>query len=413
MSGRTLLGTVTAGVAVVATLAGLLAPTPAGADPAVGAAGTDGTAADATRAELLDLYGSILDVIDAGVAQGVPVDRPASVDELARQLEHVPDADLVGLGALTDRVAGWDAATGSYASTASALATGAAPASGSSRPSARASMDSVAPAAGSTAAPAPSSSSAAALLVPAIPPPPLPFVPTAPVEATETQQCPEVPPGQDVGNRSIYLANVAKSAIAAVVRAIPAELHATVFLVTLTFPNPLKIAGELIKAAADIAARTLTWLRDIYWDCGGIDYINAGPAMENVAIQLYGLASQANNTINVVNEGLIVLDDQVAQLHQSEDRLQGMRIRQALAGPLTGVVNVAYVLPASEGGYLDRTPVGVQAIVDDTLAAARAARLPVSAAAMIYQVQAKVALAIGNYASAYRLFQRTYQSIGR
>lgn len=416
MNRRTILGSVVAAVTSVATMAALLAPTPAGADP--GDTAVDRSTADGTRAELLDLYGSILEVIDAGAELDLPFDRPASVDELARQLDRVPDADLAGLGALTDRVAGWDAAADSYASTANALTAG----SGSAPPSARASASaspspsassgartSAAPVAGPSAA----AGMASALLVPAIPPPPLPFVPTSPVEATETQDCPEVPPGQDVGNRSIYLSNVATSAISAVVRAIPAELHATVFLVTLTFPNPLKIAGELIKGAAEIATRTLEWLRDIYWDCGGVDYINAGPTMENAAIQLYGLADQTNGTVNVVNEGLIVLSDQVDELHRSEDRLQGMRIRQALAGPLTGVVNVAYVLPASEGGFLDRAPVGVQAIVDETLAAARAARLPVSAAAIIYQAQAKVALAVGNYAAAYRSFQRTYQSIGR
>lgn len=342
--------------------------------------------------------------------------QPLSVDAFAAKVAAIEERSLAELYDATRRTGAWAQAAGTYRSIAEQVGpVPARPAAASAppvadkkaaAPSSALASESGAPAAG-PAGPARE--------VTAIPPPPPSFVAQPPVEATETLTCAELPPGPQVGNYSIWLARVAETAFEAAAENVDIEFTVPVpplFVVVLVVPNPLTIALRALHLAAQLTVLTLTYLRDRYWDCGGTDLLAAGPAMENTAIQTYGLLSQANGTLNTVNEGLIVVSDQVQFVTTSAEQILKLRIQQALALPASNTANVAYLLPASEGGYLDASPVGVKSVVTDMLAAARAARLPVRAAVTIYVAQANLALNMKNYAGAYRYFQQAYQALG-
>lgn len=315
------------------------------------------------RADLAAMYGAMGDVVVAARDLGAPASvasLPLSQDEFEAAVADLSDEEAAILGAHLTAAPEWDGAVEGYARAAREL----------------------------------TSSS---------------FEPSRPVEPTEPRNCPAEPPGPDVGNVSIFVAE----SVASVLTAVAAPLPSAQIIFQLSLPNIYKIVAVAVRVAAQITARTLTYVRDIYWDCGTLELFDVAGSMENSAVQIYGLAREANDAVNRVNEGLRTISDHIGQLQGAQNDLERMRIQHALAAPVGTVVNVAYVLPASEGGFLDATPVGVQSIVADTLQAAREAPIPVNAAAIAFQAQAGSALTAGDYLTAYRLFQRSYQAIGR
>ena len=85
------------------------------------------------------------------------------------------------------------------------------------------------------------------------------------------------------------------------------------------------------------------------------------------------------------------------------------RIEQALTAPATSPPNAAYELPASLGGNLDSTPIGVQEVVTKALSVATQAGLPVNPAAPQDLSAANAALAAGNDAGAYADYAAAYR----
>ena len=85
-------------------------------------------------------------------------------------------------------------------------------------------------------------------------------------------------------------------------------------------------------------------------------------------------------------------------------------IEKALAQWGSVVPPVQYVLPASQGGYLNSTPVGVQEVVTDDMNALGADGLKASPAALKYLQQANAALAAGQYTTAYTDYASCYEA---
>lgn len=241
------------------------------------------------------------------------------------------------------------------------------------------------------------------------PPPPAPE-PGVPIEAIEPTRCPPAPPGPDFGNYSGFVAATALESIRAVVQLIPEKL---VIISGVSVPNPARKVLLNVLIVADLAGSTLDWLHDRYFYCEGENQYVQVFNTEAVMLEAYNLLGVASGTIENLNRGMIVLSEQVKQAQSAGDQILMADIQQALLAPAGTVANVAYMVPAAHGGYLDAGPIGVKSLVTDSLAAAQRARLPVTAAATTYLAQANSALAANNYVAAYRNYQLAYQNTGR
>jgi hypothetical protein len=118
-----------------------------------------------------------------------------------------------------------------------------------------------------------------------------------------------------------------------------------------------------------------------------------------------------------IDAGFGKVDTNNAGLQNSVNTAQAAldaALRQHIEAALTsGRPDVDFELPASAGGYLDATPIGVQQIVTDALAALRANGQPVDVAAPRYLTLANNALTAQHYKAAYHYYQLAYQAITR
>ena len=73
------------------------------------------------------------------------------------------------------------------------------------------------------------------------------------------------------------------------------------------------------------------------------------------------------------------------------------------------VPQTQFILPASQGGYLNSTPVGVQEVVTDDLKALQALGMKVTSAALNSFNAANAALAAGQYITAYQDYAVAYE----
>ncbi len=87
-----------------------------------------------------------------------------------------------------------------------------------------------------------------------------------------------------------------------------------------------------------------------------------------------------------------------------------LEIEQALAQYGPTVAEVQLVLPASQGGYLNSTPVGVQEVVTNDLNAFAALGGKIAPDADKYLAEANAALAAGDYITAYQDYAACYQT---
>jgi len=85
-----------------------------------------------------------------------------------------------------------------------------------------------------------------------------------------------------------------------------------------------------------------------------------------------------------------------------------IRIEKALAQAGLVPPPVQFILPASQGGYLNSTPVGVQEVVTDDLSAMTALGVKVPPSALTNFKTANTALAAGQYITAYQNYSACY-----
>jgi hypothetical protein len=98
-----------------------------------------------------------------------------------------------------------------------------------------------------------------------------------------------------------------------------------------------------------------------------------------------------------------------AQQQQFDTSLQ-LEIEEGLAGWQPVVPEVQLMQPASMGGYLNSTPVGVQEVVTSDLQALQAIGVAVKPAAITYLNAANAALAAGQWATAWNDYALSYHS---
>jgi hypothetical protein len=130
----------------------------------------------------------------------------------------------------------------------------------------------------------------------------------------------------------------------------------------------------------------------------------------------YGVGQQNFQLGQAINQ---LLDQRtqtaINQLDTAQASLDG-DLRHSIEVALEGGGNtaiVSYEMPSSLGGYLDATPIGVQAIVTSTLSLMQAAKQQIPGGAANQLVQANKALAAGQYIQAFHMYQNAYQQLVR
>jgi len=242
---------------------------------------------------------------------------------------------------------------------------------------------------------------------PGIEPPPGAFEPSSPVEPGEGTPCPPPPPGGSFGNLPIFQAKIGAIAVKAVFKLIP-----KFFFAVESIQSPVSLAFAALSEVVDLVEVALGYLKDRYQYCEGENQYVFMFSAENTALGVWELMRRSEETLANVNDGVIIVSDQLKAAQAASDEVLAADIHQALTAPLDATPNVAYQLPASEGGLLDAEPIGVQSIVTRSLESAQRAGLPVNGAAPVLLAQADDALAQGRFADAYRLYQRAYQELG-
>ncbi|MGH9017650.1 MAG: hypothetical protein ACRDY1_07875 [Acidimicrobiales bacterium] len=106
---------------------------------------------------------------------------------------------------------------------------------------------------------------------------------------------------------------------------------------------------------------------------------------------------------------LILAQGSTAQTQYNE--LLRLQIEQALAGWGPVVPEVKFMLPASQGGFLNSTPVGVQSVVTSDLQSMISIGATVKSAAALDLSAANTALAAGRYTAAWADYAGAYQAL--
>ncbi len=248
------------------------------------------------------------------------------------------------------------------------------------------------------------------------PNPPAPFVPSSPVGPYTPTSCPAGAPGGPSvapGDSAIFAVQLTTDVAASIAGAVPDMILVVIAGEGTSIPDPAKYIAEAIQLAAVITVDTFNYLQSVANDCDTANRDGFLANIDNTTVNVYNLLTLVQNTLDNVENSVNTVNDQVGVLQQTADEQLVLGIEQALTAPLGSSPNVAYELPASLGGNLDSTPVGVQAVVTNDLKAAQAAGLPVNAAATEFLAMADAALAAGNDQQAYADFQNAYQQAAR
>ena len=245
-------------------------------------------------------------------------------------------------------------------------------------------------------------------------PPPAPYVPTSPVgPASGITSCPSPAPGADYGQAGIYGATIAYDLLFSAANFAPTEDDIEVSPppvgVDIVIPNPVRIVLAVLAGAAQITEDALAYQELAWTNCTTNNWLTYLGNVDNTTLNSYGLLKQMESTLDSLETNVNTLHGQVQNVQQTIDDLLTLGIEQALAAPPGSPPDAAYELPASEGGNLNSTPVGVQSVVTDVLASAKQAGLPVNQAATRYLAIANSALARGFYAAAYSDYAYAYQ----
>lgn len=201
-----------------------------------------------------------------------------------------------------------------------------------------------------------------------------------------------------------------------------APLAVAGIIAILSSEKALQLASAIVASVAsavDIAIDVVQYL--LNRAIGSCQYNNATavvPVIDGNSVAAHGnvnasyrLGRENFRTGEAINRLLDARTQTIInQLNTAQTSLdQDLRhtIEEVLAGGNTTSI-VSYQLPASLGGYLDSTPVGVQAIVTSTLAMMQAAKQPIGPAATDNLVQANKALAAGQYKQAFTYYQTAY-----
>ncbi|MGH9127715.1 MAG: hypothetical protein ACRDY2_01825 [Acidimicrobiales bacterium] len=181
------------------------------------------------------------------------------------------------------------------------------------------------------------------------------------------------------------------------------------------------IVAAVVALALQASVDTVNLLINLYQQCQTVSSDQESVVvdgnvinLDNTTIAIIGL----DNLIQVEEDQIYALLDSRTQTiinklnvaQHSLDQAQMQAIEEALAGG-SGTAIASYELPASLGGWLDSTPIGVQAIVTNAVSSLEQAHQPVSSSAAQKLTSANTALASGQYKQAFFDYQAAYQAL--
>ncbi len=370
--------------------------------------------------QLVSLYQQLFSVNAVATgSQNIPSGgaQPESVASFSQAVQNTPSADLNILYTAVQKTPSWTRLMSLYSPSSrltpasSSLVRGSA---GAPQPQLKAQAHSLRPAdGGSSPYPYPDSSTTTTFA---------PATTSTTDPSINEASCPSPAPGGDYGEDGIYAAQVAIDVFTQTDAAVPQQLTIGAEVLgegtTFTIPDPAWIIVAALLGAAQILHDTLAYDQAKFNDCNladqqavvtdiynNVDYLTAlvdsrTTALENEAELIYALVD--TQTTQILN--------QLAAVQASINLQIKVVIEQDLLQPGTGSV-VEVQIPASQGGYLDAVPIGVQAIVTNALAQMNGAGQAVNPAAPEDLDAANADLAAGKYRQAYALYAQSYKEI--
>ncbi len=248
------------------------------------------------------------------------------------------------------------------------------------------------------------------------PAPPAAYVPSSPVGAYTPTSCPPGAPGGPSvapGDSAIFAAQLTTDVAANVAQDVPSTITVIIAGEGTSIPDPAKYIAEAIQLAGVITLDTLNYVQAVASDCDTANRDGFLANIDNTTVNVYDLLTLVQGTLDHVETSINTISQQLGVLQQTMDAQLTLAIEQALSAPMSATANLAFELPASVGGNLDSTPIGVQEVVHGAVQARLAAGAPVNAAAEQFLALADAALSAGNDKAAYADYHQAYlQAVG-
>jgi len=392
-------------------------PASSGSTAALSGAASGPPAPLGFRRELIGLYGQAAAITAAashGLPAATPVQSPPSTTQFAQAVDALTPADLRAAYDATRKVPGFDG-------TAQVLADVLAAQNGNVNP-VRSLVQ-----AGSAVRPegAGASPEVSGPVPHASPGTGITFTP-ATTETTDpslnVNACPPGAGGGDYGEDAIYALNLAVDAYTITTSFVPQSLVQGDYVlgegVTITLPDPAWVAVELGLMAVQIARDTLVWQQAIAADCAsnslaaliGVVYDNVNSLIGLVDSRTTAIDNEEQLLYALVDARTTLILNKIAVLQASLNLELKVTIEEDLLQGANGSV-ADFEIPASAGGYLNATPIGVQSLVTNALATTEQAGQSVNPAAPGDLAAANAALAAQQYKQAFQLYGQAYREI--
>ena len=373
-----------------------------------------------------------------GITTDEPVGTPLlpSPTDFAQMIDQLTPAELAQLYQGTNAISGWSSLPSTYQSltavaqsqpitgvpvvsnpvplststttTPPSTAAGAETSSPDAAHSAHTTIADAATSSGSVPPPEPTGS---------FPAPPAPYQPSEPVALTQVYACPAPAPGDEWGETTIFSATVAAQVLddlePTLEDTLDLEVSPPPVAIDVKVPNPILVVLAAAAGAAHVVADTFQFLHDYWANCLAE---NLGLVMANIdstTVNTYDLLTLMESTLDNVESSVDTVSAQVSVVQQTEDEQLTLNIQQALTAPATSAPNAAYEEPASVGGNLDSTPIGVQELVTRDLLEAQSAGITVNPAANQDLASGNVALSNDQYKTAYADFHAAYLEVAQ
>ncbi len=241
-------------------------------------------------------------------------------------------------------------------------------------------------------------------------------MPSSPVGAYTPTSCPPGAPGGPSvapGDSAIFAAQLTTDVAANVAQDVPSTITVIIAGEGTSIPDPAKYIAEAIQLAGVITLDTFNYVQAVANDCDTANRDGFLANIDNTTVNVYDLLTLVQGTLDHVETSINTVSQQLGVLQQTMDAQLTLAIEQALSAPMSAVANLAFELPASVGGNLDSTPIGVQEVVRGAVQARLAAGAPVNAAAEQFLTLADAALSSGNDKAAYADYHQAYlQAVG-
>ena len=232
------------------------------------------------------------------------------------------------------------------------------------------------------------------------------YTPTSPVIIYPQASCPNGAPGIDYGETAIFSLQVAVDVISEAVAVIPDGLSTAFGNVTV--PNVARIIVAAIQLGVVITHDTFAYLQSVSNDCAGNYLASLAGNTDNSAYQTFELLGHVADTANEIDTNLA---DLINQDTSQFDQQLTLDIQTALTAPAGTVPMANMELPASLGGYLDSSPVGVNEVVSGAIHAMQHGRSADElAGAARDETLAEQAFSSSEYKLAFDYYRAAYQA---